>query len=57
MVSKGTQMKLLLIIAVILSPLLAQFTAEQIPATPLFFIAAFVLFGLAVRFVMREATS
>lgn len=44
------------IIAIVLSPALAQFIAELIPATPLFFIGAFTLVFLAIRFVWKEAT-
>lgn len=49
-------MKQLAILGIILSPLAANLIAEQIPATPLFFIGAFVLFGVIVRFIIREAT-
>lgn len=48
---------LAVILLIILSPALAQFIAEQIPATPLFFIGAFVAFFFMVRFVVRAATS
>ena len=49
-------MKALAMIGIILSPLAVNLIADQIPATPLFFIGAFVVFGLIVRFVVREAT-
>jgi len=41
---------------VILSPAIAQFLADLIPATPLFMLIAFALMFIGIRFVIKEAT-